>query len=218
MTRKLGALALGASMITRLIPHRPPMLFVDRVEGYSREPSPALRASRLLTPSEPFFAGHFPRLPIMPGALILEGLAQAAGLLLAIEGLIRDRELKGGRASDVLEALANLDLGYRLDPAFRPDASGALLLPGEATPGLLAASDLKFVAPVFPGVELFYNVRHVRDVGSLTLFEVEAETRGGGRGRGDRQAPGQGQGPTLAAKGTLSIARREYTRPLPSQE
>lgn len=64
--------------IMDLIPHRFPMLLVDRVE--SHEPDVALTAVKGVTMNEPFFAGHFPGRPIMPGVLIVEALAQTAAI------------------------------------------------------------------------------------------------------------------------------------------
>lgn len=66
--------------ILREIPHRFPFLLVDRV--LSCEPGVRLVALKNVSANEPFFPGHFPGLPVMPGVLILEALAQA-GLLLA---------------------------------------------------------------------------------------------------------------------------------------
>jgi 3-hydroxyacyl-[acyl-carrier-protein] dehydratase len=65
--------------IRRLLPHRFPFLLVDRVESY--ELGKTLRAIKNVTANEPFFNGHFPDRPVMPGVLILEALAQAGGLL-----------------------------------------------------------------------------------------------------------------------------------------
>jgi 3-hydroxyacyl-[acyl-carrier-protein] dehydratase len=65
--------------IQKLIPHRQPFLLVDRVVAF--EPSRKLVAWKGVTMNEPFFAGHFPGKPVMPGVLILEALAQAAALL-----------------------------------------------------------------------------------------------------------------------------------------
>lgn len=61
------------------LPHRYPFLLVDRV--ISCEPGKSIHAYKNLTINEPFFAGHFPGIPVMPGVLIMEALAQAAGIL-----------------------------------------------------------------------------------------------------------------------------------------
>jgi 3-hydroxyacyl-[acyl-carrier-protein] dehydratase len=66
------------------LPHRYPMLLVDRVE--SLDPEKGIIAIKAVTINEPFFQGHFPGRPIMPGVLIVEALAQAAGVL-AVEAL-----------------------------------------------------------------------------------------------------------------------------------
>lgn len=70
--------------ILSLLPHRYPMLLVDRVESMIRDTS--IHAVKAVTINEPFFQGHFPGRPIMPGVLIIEALAQAGGVL-AIESL-----------------------------------------------------------------------------------------------------------------------------------
>lgn len=66
------------------LPHRYPMLLVDRVEQLVADKS--IRAIKAVTINENFFQGHFPGRPIMPGVLIVEALAQAAGIL-AVESL-----------------------------------------------------------------------------------------------------------------------------------
>lgn len=65
--------------ILRVLPHRYPFLLVDRVR--SCEPGKRLTAQKNVTINEPFFAGHFPRHPVMPGVLIIEALAQACAIL-----------------------------------------------------------------------------------------------------------------------------------------
>jgi 3-hydroxyacyl-[acyl-carrier-protein] dehydratase len=65
--------------IQKILPHRPPFLLVDRV--VLLEPGKRLVAWKGVTMNEPFFVGHFPGKPVMPGVLILEALAQACGLL-----------------------------------------------------------------------------------------------------------------------------------------
>ena len=70
---------LDVEAIQRLLPHRPPFLLVDRV--VELVPGERLVAWKSVTMNEPFFQGHFPGAPVMPGVLILEALAQAAALL-----------------------------------------------------------------------------------------------------------------------------------------
>ena len=67
-----------------LLPHRFPMLLVDRVVDFV--PNERARGIKAVTINEPFFQGHFPARPIMPGVLIVEALAQTAGVL-AIKSL-----------------------------------------------------------------------------------------------------------------------------------
>jgi 3-hydroxyacyl-[acyl-carrier-protein] dehydratase len=70
---------LDIKRIMAALPHRYPMLLVDRVE--SLDPDKGIVAIKAVTINEPFFQGHFPARPIMPGVLIVEALAQAAGVL-----------------------------------------------------------------------------------------------------------------------------------------
>ena len=67
--------------VLELLPHRYPFLLVDRVLEYSLDDPPSIRALKNVTINEPFFQGHFPGHPVMPGVLILEAMAQAAGCL-----------------------------------------------------------------------------------------------------------------------------------------
>ena len=69
----------GVREIQRLLPHRYPFLLVDRV--LELEPGKRIQAVKNVSVDEPCFQGHFPGLPIFPGVLILETLAQASGLL-----------------------------------------------------------------------------------------------------------------------------------------
>jgi 3-hydroxyacyl-[acyl-carrier-protein] dehydratase len=70
---------MDVNAIKKLLPHRYPFLLVDRVLDF--EPGVSLQAIKNVTFNEPFFQGHFPEKPVMPGVLILEALAQATGLL-----------------------------------------------------------------------------------------------------------------------------------------
>ncbi|EKD54642.1 MAG: (3R)-hydroxymyristoyl-ACP dehydratase [uncultured bacterium] len=65
--------------ILKYLPHRPPFLLIDRIIDIKEGES--IVAIKNVTMNEPFFVGHFPHLPVMPGVLILEALAQAAGVL-----------------------------------------------------------------------------------------------------------------------------------------
>jgi len=70
---------LGIARILQALPHRYPFLLVDRVLAYV--PGESIRALKNVSINEPYFQGHFPGHPIMPGVLILEAMAQATGLL-----------------------------------------------------------------------------------------------------------------------------------------
>jgi 3-hydroxyacyl-[acyl-carrier-protein] dehydratase len=70
--------------ILERLPHRFPFLLVDRV--LEIEAGKSIRALKNVTINEPFFCGHFPQRPVMPGVLIIEALAQAAGILAFVTG------------------------------------------------------------------------------------------------------------------------------------
>ena len=76
--------------ILSVLPHRYPLLLVDRV--LEIEPKKRIVAIKNVTINEPYFVGHFPGRPVVPGVLLIEGLAQAGGLLLLQD--IPDREKK----------------------------------------------------------------------------------------------------------------------------
>ena len=80
---------LGAAEIRGLIPHRYPFLLVDRIE----ELEPGVRAVGIknVSQNEPFFQGHFPDYPVMPGVLIIEALAQVGAVGVMAGGEHRDK-------------------------------------------------------------------------------------------------------------------------------
>jgi 3-hydroxyacyl-[acyl-carrier-protein] dehydratase len=83
----------GIDEVMRRLPHRYPMLLVDRVaECVSGE---RITAIKNVTANEPFFGGHFPGRPVMPGVLMLEALAQTAGILCFVTaGIYPDENVK----------------------------------------------------------------------------------------------------------------------------
>jgi 3-hydroxyacyl-[acyl-carrier-protein] dehydratase len=82
---------LDIQEIQRILPHRYPFLLIDRVVDMVRRER--IVAIKNVTINEPFFQGHFPNLPIMPGVLIVEAIAQAGGALLLTEVEDRDQKL-----------------------------------------------------------------------------------------------------------------------------
>src|SRR5689334_11370803 len=83
--------SLDINDILQILPHRYPFLLIDRVVEMTRKQG--ITAIKNVTINEPFFAGHFPAMPIMPGVLIVEAMAQAGGVLLLTEYEDRDEKL-----------------------------------------------------------------------------------------------------------------------------
>jgi beta-hydroxyacyl-ACP dehydratase FabZ len=77
--------------VLSVLPHRYPLLLVDRV--LELEPRKRVVAVKNVTINEPYFVGHFPGRPVVPGVLLIEGLAQAGGLLLLHDVADRDKKL-----------------------------------------------------------------------------------------------------------------------------
>jgi 3-hydroxyacyl-[acyl-carrier-protein] dehydratase len=83
-TTKAAIGPLDIRRVMAALPHRYPMLLVDRVEELI--PHKSIVCIKAVTVNEPFFQGHFPARPIMPGVLLVEAMAQASGVL-AVESL-----------------------------------------------------------------------------------------------------------------------------------
>ena len=78
MSTTASTRALDIDAIREILPHRYPFLLVDRIEELETERVVGIKN---VTVNEPFFAGHFPDYPVMPGVLIIEAMAQVAGVL-----------------------------------------------------------------------------------------------------------------------------------------
>ena len=79
MTQPEALSGFDIHKILKILPHRYPILLVDRVVEF--EANKRIKALKNVTINEPFFTGHFPHRPVMPGVMMLEALAQAAALL-----------------------------------------------------------------------------------------------------------------------------------------
>jgi 3-hydroxyacyl-[acyl-carrier-protein] dehydratase len=90
-TESSAKTALDVHDLLRILPHRYPFLLIDRVIEFT--PRERIVAIKNVTMNEPFFQGHFPNMPIMPGVLIVEAMAQAGGALLLTEVHDRDGKL-----------------------------------------------------------------------------------------------------------------------------
>ncbi len=86
-----GRQELNVQEIMEILPHRYPFLLIDRIVEIERKKR--IVALKNVTMNEPFFQGHFPGVPVMPGVLIVEAIAQAGGTLLLPEVPDRDKLL-----------------------------------------------------------------------------------------------------------------------------
>ena len=147
-----GSAALGPLDVTRVmaaLPHRYPMLLVDRVLRLERDVS--ITAIKAVTINEQFFQGHFPGRPIMPGVLIVEALAQAAGVL-AVEslGLAGSGKLVYFMAIDAAKFRLPVEPGclLTLDVAFVQKRASVCKFAGRATVDGKLAAEANFTAMI----------------------------------------------------------------------
>jgi len=99
-------LPIDVNSIRKLLPHRYPFLLVDRVVEF--EAHKRVLCFKSVSINEPFFQGHFPAHPVMPGVLVIEALAQAGGLLTQLSCLT-DTDIDGNKATDKLFYLVKID-------------------------------------------------------------------------------------------------------------
>lgn len=91
MSKNLLDAPVEAAEIQKYLPHRYPFLLLDRVEHLELEPEKIIRAIKNVSINEPFFQGHFPGNPVMPGVLIIEAMAQAAGMLANLDASLKGK-------------------------------------------------------------------------------------------------------------------------------
>ena len=189
--RTKDTLDLGPDVIQILLPHRRPLLMVDRVVSYVRRPRPTLVAWRHVSANEEVFAGHFPGLHLWPGVYTIEGMGQTCQLLYVLGQLQRLREEQGGAAGDILVALRNLEAGYRQEPGFQPELAQTMMeqMPDpSAFMGFSTAVDVKLLRPVFAGQRLDYRVTETHVMDDFLRWDVEARAEGQDVARGKMSA------------------------------
>ena len=152
MTDTAGSAAVGPLDIKRVmaaLPHRYPMLLVDRVE--SLDPDKGIVAIKAVSMNEQFFQGHFPGRPIMPGVLQVEALAQAAGVL-AVEslGLAGSGKLVYFMSIDGVKFRKPVEPGVllRLEVEFVQKRSSVCKFAGRATIDGQLAAEANFTAMI----------------------------------------------------------------------
>ncbi|WP_299651004.1 3-hydroxyacyl-ACP dehydratase FabZ [Sphingomonas bacterium] len=143
----MGPLDIGR--VLAALPHRYPMLLVDRVEELVLDRS--IAAIKAVTFNEGFFQGHFPGRPIMPGVLIVEALAQAAGIL-AVEslGLTGSGKLVYFMAIEAAKFRKPVEPGVllRLEVEFVQKRSSVCKFAGRATIDGQLAAEASFTAMI----------------------------------------------------------------------
>ena len=153
MTDQTGSAAslgpLDVKRVMAALPHRYPMLLVDRVEALI--PGRSIAAIKAVTINEDFFNGHFPGRPIMPGVLIVEALAQAAGIL-AVEsfGLVGSGKLVYFMAIDSAKFRAPVEPGVllRLEVEFVQKRATVCKFAGRALVDGKVAAEANFAAMI----------------------------------------------------------------------
>jgi 3-hydroxyacyl-[acyl-carrier-protein] dehydratase len=137
---------LDIQQIMDILPHRYPMLLVDRIDQL--EPGVFAEGIKCVTVNEPFFVGHFPGHPVMPGVMIVEALAQVTGIMLRTQP--------------------------RLHPVDSEPAPNAAPPAAEGLGFLATIQKIRFRRPVVPGDQLRLRVRHIKSLGRIHQVSAEA--------------------------------------------
>ena len=166
--------------IKKCLPQREPFLMVDRVVDFDEKGG--IVAELDLPESLPFFKGHFPNMPIMPGVLMTEALAQTCGLYVALA----KKNVAGGNSGCAAEDVADCAACCEADNPFGGD-SGELFF--------LASSNIKFKSVVRAGATLTMKAQQGRGFGGLYSFSASAYN-----------------GRELAATGTIVLASKENVK------
>lgn len=142
-------LSFGADQIRAMLPHRWPMLLVDR--AYDVVPGERGHGVKNVTISEPYFAGHYPEQSVMPGVLIVESMAQLAAVVLAASWGAEASEATGTSGASEAAGSTAARVGY-----------------------LGAIRQMKFSRLVVPGDSLSLYAELGRGLGGLTQVQVRA--------------------------------------------
>lgn len=166
--------------IKKCLPQREPFLMVDRVVDFDEKVG--IVAELDLPESLPFFKGHFPNMPIMPGVLMTEALAQTCGLYVALA----KKNAAGGNSGYAADCAAGCEADNPSGGAFGGE-SGELFF--------LASSNIKFKSVVRAGATLTMKAQQGRGFGGLYSFSASAYN-----------------GRELAATGTIVLASKENVK------
>ncbi len=145
LSKNVGPFTIDHQEILRLIPHRYPFLLIDRVEKL--EINHKAVGIKNVSYNEPFFQGHFPHHPIMPGVLIIEAMAQTAAVLVMKSLLVNS------------------------------DKDSADYANHNCVVYFMSIEEAKFRKPVFPGDQLELLVEKIKDRGNVWKFKAQANTK-----------------------------------------
>jgi len=152
------------------LPQQPPFRFLTTAQRDGKE-GDAIRGTWVIDGREPFFAGHFPGDPVLPGVLIAEALAQLAGLLFTDPTIDSASAHRSATATAPASAPASA-LDCAAAPASAHHAAPALA--AKPAPSLLVGIDMRYRAVVRPPVTLSLCSRLDRMIGPIAEFEVAA--------------------------------------------